>query len=170
MTVAVREFSAAEWPMYRELRLGALRESPDAFGSTFAYESVRAEDDWASRLAQGVQSPRDFPVVAEVDGAAAGLAWGRIDERRPGVAHVYQVWVVPEYRGLGVGRALLEAVVAWAQSSGVHTVTLSVTCGDSPALRLYHRAGFVALGDPQPLRPGSDLRSQGMQLILTSAR
>jgi hypothetical protein len=31
---------------------------------------------------------------------------------------------------------------------------------------MYRRAGFVPVGDPQPLRPGSELRSQSMQLRL----
>ena len=169
MTVIVRRFSPAEWRLYRDLRLRALAESADAFGSTLAHESVRPDDEWASRLAKGVSSTRDLPVVAHVDGTAAGLAWGRINDADADVAHVYQVWVAPEYRGFGAGRALLDAVVDWAKSSGTRTIGLSVTCGDSPALRLYHRAGFVAVGDPQPLRPGSALRSQGMHLTLPPA-
>ena len=146
----------------------ALHESPDAFGSTFAQEVRRTDDDWASRLARGARSSRDLPLVAEVAGEPSGLAWARIEDDAPAVAHLYQMWVAPDTRRQGVGRALLEAVVGWARSAGAHTLVLDVTSGNSEAVRLYERAGFVPIGDQKPLRPGSALRSRSMHLSLAS--
>ncbi len=114
MTPNIRSFAAHEWATYKDLRLHALAESPDAFGSTLAKEADRPDAEWASRLAAGVNSSWDFPVVAEIDGQAIGLAWGRIEEPNPDVANLYQVWVHPSYRQLGIGQMLLEAVINWA--------------------------------------------------------
>ncbi|MND99560.1 hypothetical protein D3C80_919470 [compost metagenome] len=46
----VRPIAAHEWRLYRNLRLRALRESPDAFSSTYEREATRSEDDWEARV------------------------------------------------------------------------------------------------------------------------
>ena len=166
--VIVRRFAPDEWQLYRDLRLRALFESPDAFGSTYAHESQISHDAWSLRLARGANSLGDLPLIAEVNGEPAGLAWARVDEQAPAIVHLYQMWVAPDYRKQGAGRALLDAAVGWARDSGADTVVLDVTVGNAPARALYERGGFVAIGDPKPLRPGSTILSQSMHLVLTA--
>ncbi|HXJ55445.1 MAG TPA: GNAT family N-acetyltransferase [Verrucomicrobiae bacterium] len=166
MKPKIRTFAEHEWAIYKDLRLAALTESPDAFGSTLAREVGRSEADWASRLAAGVNSAWDFPIVAQIDSQPIGLAWGRIEQSNPTVANLYQVWVHPNYRRLGAGQMLLEAVMAWAMDKQVDFLELGVTCGDSPALRLYLRAGFEPVGPPEPIRPGAELLGQHLRLKL----
>jgi GNAT superfamily N-acetyltransferase len=161
--ISVRRFGEQEWPVYRALRLRALEESPDAFGSTFAWESVREDGHWAKRLETGVRSEWDLPLIAEMDSEAVGLTWSRIDPATPEVAHLYQVWVAPTARGQGVGRLLLEAAIEWARGAKARRMVLNVTLSESPAMRLYRRAGFAAVGSPKPLREGSPLLSQSME-------
>ena len=167
-TTTIRTFAGDEWAIYKDLRLAALAESPDAYGSTLAREAVRSDADWSSRLASGVNSSWDFPAVAEISGQPVGLAWGRIEESDPDVAFLYQVWVKPDYRRLGVGHLLLEAAITWASDKRADYLDLGVTCGDTPAMQLYARAGFEPVGRPQPLRPGSELLSQHLRLTLRS--
>jgi GNAT superfamily N-acetyltransferase len=162
----VRRFEAHEWPAYRDLRLRSLQDAPDAFGSTYALEAARSEEQWEQRLSSGTTSLTDLPLVVEEDGAYVGLAWARIDRSCPTDAHLYQVWVAPEVRGRGCGALLLGAVLAWARSVGAQRVALRVTSGDSPATRLYGRAGFQLTGDSEPLRPGSQVQTQTMVLEL----
>src|SRR5262249_57467397 len=106
----------------------------------------------------------DRPVVAEIDREPVALAWGRIDQANPDVANLYQMWVAPSHRRLGVGKMLLEAVIAWARARNSRYLDLTVTCGDNSAMRLYIRAGFQATGEAQPFRAGSELLSQQIQL------
>lgn len=163
---AIRRFEAHEWRTYRAVRLRALDESPDAFGSTLELEEGRSDEVWSDRLASGVSSGTDLPLVAEegASGEPVGLAWGRIEPSEPQTARLYQMWVAPEARGLGAGRMLLDAVIAWARSMNVQRIDLGVTCGDTPATRLYTRAGFESVDDPRPLRPGAPLLAQSMRL------
>ena len=162
--VRVREFTLAEVGLYRELRLAALQDAPDAFCATYAEEAAR--QDWPARLAENVNDERGRPVIARVDGTAAGLAVGKIWPAEPDVAQVYQMWVAPAFRGRGAARALLEDIIAGARERGASAVALGVTCGDSPARRLYERAGFRSVGEPSPMRPGSALQCQDMVLRL----
>src|SRR5690242_175307 len=105
----VRRFAANEWRVYRALRLHALRDAPDAFGSTLAREEAFPDDEWVQRLAKGADSPMDFPIVAEDDSRPVGLAWVRIDPVDAKVAELYQVWVDPTYRRRGVGRLVIDS-------------------------------------------------------------
>lgn len=161
-TPRVRELTPEDWRTYRDLRLRSLAESPDAFGRTLSEEQGRTDAQWMGRLASCAEF--DLPLVAEVDGVAVGLAWGKIEASSPETAHLYQMWVAPTHRRLGVGRMLLDAVINWASKASVRRIVLGVTCGDTPATRLYQRAGFKPDGEPVPLRQGSTLLEQHMQL------
>ena len=96
-----------------------------------------------------------------------GLAWGKILASASDTAHVFQMWVSPECRGQGHGAGLLATIIGWAREANARRVVLGVNWGDTPAQRLYARAGFKALGDPEPIsRPGATLLFQDMYLEL----
>jgi GNAT superfamily N-acetyltransferase len=168
-TASVRRFASDEWRKYRAIRLRALAESPEAFGSTLAQEHGRTDADWSDRLASGTDSALDLPRVAEIGPEPVGLAWGRVDPSERALAHLYQMWVDPDFRGMGVGGMLLDTAIAWARDVGARFLVLSVTCGDTPAARLYARAGFTPVRDPEPIRPGSPTLAQPLQLELHAA-
>jgi ribosomal protein S18 acetylase RimI-like enzyme len=95
----------------------------------------------------------DHGVVAEEDGRPVGACWlRRFTEAHPGYGFLGEdvpgigLAVVPEYRGRGIGKALLRAAIELAGADGVSTLSLSVETGNERARRLYERAGFVAVG------------------------
>jgi hypothetical protein len=51
--VLVRDITAEQWRVLRDIRLAALRDAPSAFGSTYADEVALTERDWRSRAAKG---------------------------------------------------------------------------------------------------------------------
>jgi ribosomal protein S18 acetylase RimI-like enzyme len=161
--VNIRTFGPGDWQDYRDLRLSALQDSPDAFGSTYADAVVYPDSVWRSRLHQ-ISSEFDCPLVAERGGRCVGLAWGRIEASHRDVAHLFQMWVAPDHRGLGISRKLLDSVISWAVAQDAASLVLAVTCGDTPASRLYESAGFEAFGKPEPLRAGSAVEVQPMKL------
>jgi GNAT superfamily N-acetyltransferase len=163
---SIRNPTAREWPAYRDLRLRSLADSPDAFGSTLAEEQARAPEAWAARLSAALASGQDCPFIAEVAGTPAGSLWAKADFVDASVVNLFQMWVAPEFRDRGIAAALLGQAIAWAASRNARIVQLGVTCGDTPAMRLYLRAGFQPVGRPEPLRAGSPLLSQPMRLTL----
>jgi len=62
-----------------------------------------------------------------------------------GVAHVTQVCVAPARQGQGLGRALMEAVLARLAASGYRGVSLTVTAENKPAIELYTKLGFQVI-------------------------
>jgi ribosomal protein S18 acetylase RimI-like enzyme len=166
--VSVTRFAPQQWLVYRALRLASLAESPDAFGARLAQQQKWPDTLWKMRLEAGIFSEDACPLLAQCDGGPAGLIWGKIEGGKPDV-HVYQVWVAPAYRGRGVGRALLDAVIDWSRAKNARAIHLSVALNAAAATRLYLRAGFIAIGAPHPLREGSPLLSQSMYLPLNPA-
>ena len=161
-TSIIRQFETTEWQVYKDLRLNALKESPEAFGSVYE-NAVKYEDiNWRNRLAHA-SAENDFPMVALVGDEFAGLGWVMVEPPENDVAHLYQMWVDPSFRRLGLGRALVESSINWARNRGVKSMLLEVTSGDRPARRLYDSLGFVPTGDPVPVRSDSDRCEQLME-------
>ena len=165
---SIRQFAPHEWETYKVLRLRSLADSPDAFGRTLAEEQERSDTEWSNRIASSAPSNIDLPLVAEVDDQAIGLAWGRIEKSNPDVATLYQMWVAPKHRRHGLGQSLLETIITWSRDKNANYLELGVTFYDSPAMRLYKRAGFEPVGNPRQFRQGSDLLGQKMRLKLRS--
>jgi ribosomal protein S18 acetylase RimI-like enzyme len=87
--------------------------------------------------------------VAEVDGRVAGFAgvWARVvseepDEYRYEYAHLCDLVVLAEFRGRGLGRALLQRAEKHARARGATTLRLGVLAANNTARRLYTSAGF----------------------------
>jgi ribosomal protein S18 acetylase RimI-like enzyme len=67
-------------------------------------------------------------------------------------AHLQELYVIPEKRGSGIGRALLEATIVKAREAGAAAIDLATGEGDTVARALYESAGFTNL-EASPGRP-----------------
>jgi ribosomal protein S18 acetylase RimI-like enzyme len=144
----VRRLGADEADLLRALRLRALGDAPMAFGSTLAREETYGPEQWERWAAASATGEQQAIFIAE---PACGMASGVIDDEDPALAHLYAMWVAPEARGSGAGRALLDAVVAWATDRGTERLVTSVTDGNAAAAALYAGAGFADTGRREPL-------------------
>lgn len=78
-------------------------------------------------------------LVVGPDGAA-GTVQGICDRTRTGA--IQNLGVVPGYRGLGLGEALVLKSLHGFRAAGISRVYLEVTAQNDPAVRLYRRLGF----------------------------
>ena len=141
-SIEIRRLLPADAALYRDVRLEALRLSPEAFGSAYETESVHPVGWFAERLAHGAVILGAFR-----GGELAGIV-GFVREVGPKRQHkgmLVGMYVRQAARGAGVGRLLIEAALALAAQS-VERVQLVVVKGNEPACRLYRRAGFVEYG------------------------
>jgi GNAT superfamily N-acetyltransferase len=156
--VVVRVATTADWQVLRAIRLAALRDAPDAFGSTYAEQAASVEADWRRRISRGGTF---FAYVPEVDGnEPAGLVGGF--QEKPDTVELVSLWVRPQARGLGVGEALVAAVIDWARARNATSVHLWLTEANQRARMLYERCGFSPTNERQPLPSKSNLTEVGM--------
>jgi putative acetyltransferase len=147
----VRRLEAHEVDLHRKIRLGALQESPDSFGDSFADIAARPRSYWEA-LTRSVTDPGRHAMFLACDRATVlGCAYGLLDADRDDGARVGGMWVQPAWRRLGTGGALLEAVAAWARGHGRPHLSLWAPAHQPAALALYRRGGFRETGRRKPL-------------------
>jgi len=94
-------------------------------------------DELAARWAiEGTQ-------IAEAQGAVIGEI--RVDPSWMGFGEIGMM-VAAQWRGRGVGTALVAAAIEWARSNGLHKLSLSVFPHNHAAIGLYRKFGFVEEG------------------------
>jgi ribosomal protein S18 acetylase RimI-like enzyme len=155
----VRRLVADEWQTYRAIRLAMLQDSPSAFGGTHDEAARNEEHVWKRRLTDNVV------LLARVGGAPAGsVTYSVLGATRPGDCFLFGMWVDPGFRRAGIGRALVEAVVAQAGLAGKTRVVLHVVADNFGARRLYERSGFHATGRSVPYPHDDRLTEVEMEL------
>lgn len=167
--ISVRPVEPDEWRIYRDVRLRALLDAPNAFGSTYEAEAGRTDEMWAARISAAVASGRARVFFARDGENVCGLTWCNSSDDEQMVVNVFQMWVNPTSRGMGVARALLRAAIDWAEYVGARRVCLDVAEAEAPAMGLYMACGFRPAGEMRPLRENSALMVQPMSLTVESA-
>ncbi len=145
--VEVIQLTPEDADEYQSLRLGGLLESPLGFRSGPADEAGRIVAEVATRLRM---APDGSACVfgARVGGRLAGtLAFTR--PTRAKLAHAAELsgmYVAPEFRRSGIGRALLAAAVAHARGlPGLRYLRLVVNASNAPACELYQPGRLCGL-------------------------
>ena len=144
----IRYVEVSELAQYRELRLHALKESPEAFGSDYTESEKRPIESFLPM----VEMPRTeaFLLGAFEKGELVGIVSFR---RRLGIkmrhkAEINQMFVLPRCRGKGVGRQLLERLISLAGLiEGIESLLLAVIDKNEAAMMLYRSLGFDVYGN-----------------------
>lgn len=146
----IRRIQATEGLQLQELRLRALADAPEAFGSTLAEMQQQPEEYWHGRAASTSAGERASMFIAIEAGRWLGMVGGYVDGERPDTIELVSLWVDPAFRGRGVGRSLMEAVIAWAREQRASRLGLWVTQTNAAAAGLYTSMGFRPTGKTQP--------------------
>jgi ribosomal protein S18 acetylase RimI-like enzyme len=135
--------------IFKAVRLRALRDTPSAFGSTYAKESQLTDADWIKRAVQW-NGERTAGFLAMDSGAACGIAGSFLDQDDARRAHLVSMWTAPTHRQRGIGRLLVNEVFGWARLRRARTLQLMVTSNNEPAILFYQRLGFTRTGRTEP--------------------
>lgn len=147
--VCLRRAGTGDLPFLREMLYEAAYWNPAVARPPLA-EAL--SDPQNAAYVDGWPGKHDAGLIAEVDGAPVGACWyrffgshapgyGYLDEQTPEIS----ISVAANHRGRGLGTTLLEATADLARSLFVRALSLSVDPAN-PALRLYERCGYVAVG------------------------
>ena len=88
-----------------------------------------------------VSPPNGLFLIARLDGNAVGC--GCLKRTAPGTVDIKRMWLSPDVRGRGLGRAMLHRLVAEARRLGFRQVRLETNRALTEAIGLYRSAGFV---------------------------
>ena len=148
----VRRLRPDDAPALASLRRQALEGDPLAFGASVEDDRLLAPD-FARAMLGDAREHAIFGLF--LGGDLAGMVGILRDTKRKRrhTATIWGMYVAPEARGKGCGRALLAAAVQQARDwAGVEQVHLAVTDAAVGARRLYETAGFRAWGrEPRAL-------------------
>lgn len=163
----IRPLNPEDAASFRELRLKALRDHPDAFGQSYEEAMNLSIEEMAERLKP---SPDAFILGAfDAEGRLMGMVGfyreTGVKKRHKGV--IWGMYCRPECRGKGVGKALLAEAVSRAKGmEGLEMITLRVVSSNGAAKGLYASLGFWTWGkEPKSLKIGSLYVDQELMVL-----
>lgn len=145
------------WIIHRQGRLYA-----EEYGWDETYEALVAEI--LAAFVKSFDATRERAWIAEMDGEIVGSVF--LVRQDDAVARLRLLYVEPRARGLGVGRRLVDEVIAFARLKGYRTLTLWTNDVLAAARRIYEAAGFRLVAEGRHRSFGKDLVGQTWELAL----
>ena len=143
--IVIKRLVEQDAEIYLALRLKALQNSPESFGSTYEEEKDQSADKYKTRF----QSQGSFTFGAFEDDILVGIIT-LVKEPRIKLRHrtsIVAMYVSPSKRGLGIGKALMNEAISTAKElEGVEQVYLTVVTTNKSAKNLYTSLGFETFG------------------------
>ncbi len=162
----IRTLTVADAEEFRALRLRALREEPEAFGSSWEEENARPLEQTVARLqADGMTAFGGFDDAGRLAGMVRLFRHDGVKVQHK--ADIISMYVAPEVRGRGLGRMLLAAAIAHARATpGIEQLLLAVNTSNTPARNLYLAMGFESFGrEPKALKIGDHYFDEDMMAL-----
>jgi len=163
----IRVLEPADAATYRELRVRALREHPDAFGRT--PEEVPSLDVVTEHFRQDVGSEQDLTLGAFEGDTLVGIAALFRDRaaKQRHIATIFGVYVVPDRRRTGLARRLVVEIISRARTwKGLECLWLDVTTVNAGARALYASLGFRGVAvKPRVLKVGDRYYDEELMIL-----
>lgn len=142
----IRTLSGDDWKLYREVRLAALQDAPDAFVATYAEEVAHDESVWRERMELSSR------IVAEQDGEPVGVvSLGKHDDD-PKKGEVFALWTAPSARGGHVARDLVRFASRQAAADGRERLYFWAGSDNAAAIGFASSFGFRPTSERRPIR------------------
>jgi RimJ/RimL family protein N-acetyltransferase len=155
--IRIRFLLKTDLEAFKSLRLEALREHPEAFGSDYEEDSRQPESFWIDRVEKSVDNPYGCAIIAESGTELAGMVgvWRQERVKRRHCAGIWGVYVRPAYRGQRLMDRMIGQAIDWCRGNQVRIVSLTVGTHNGPAIRCYLRCGFTVYGvSPEEIHVG----------------
>lgn len=157
MNYIVKKLDKNDWGDYREIRLEALKNEPDAFGSDYSEYKNKEDSYWVDRLSlSGEENGRSFLCAVLDNNNFMSVGGAYQDENNEW--NIIAIYTKKEFRGIGAGSLLLSRILEELKNRGIKEVFLRVNVERAPAISLYKKFGFKIiktvtdqiLGDGKP--------------------
>ena len=146
---AIHVLREREWARLRDTRLTALKDSSEAFLSTYERELAYSDCGWRAEFARG-----EWTIELSRDEVIGLLGATREPAEPPNERYLKYMWVSPLHRRCGVATRLVENVLERLAVAGINTILLWTLDGNEPARQFYNKWGFVSTQKRQKLPEG----------------
>jgi ribosomal protein S18 acetylase RimI-like enzyme len=166
VTISIERIGPGQGELLRDVRLRALRDAPYAFGTRYEDAINEPPGDWtatARACARGNSRAYFLALDRRPDGRQSTVGMVQARRRPPTDCLLFSMWVAPEVRRAGVGRALVQAVADWGAGWGARRVVLWVTNVNDGAQRFYERIGFNVLREGPEAESGRGYDALAME-------
>lgn len=166
---SIREVIPEDIDNFWDLRLRALRDHPDAFGSDYE-SSRRAGPSYAERGYFDGGVNRLFAAFTADGNLVAQVGTYAEDGKRSHIAHVISVYTHPDHRGHGLATQLIRMCIDHLRSLlEVTSIRISVNANNAPAVHTYTNLGFETWGEePDAIRTADGSCHNELHMVLTS--
>ncbi len=141
-----------DWRVLKDVRLRALADAPEAFGTTLAQAQAYSNAEWQARARRFSELPPATGCLAFVDGMPCGMASAFPSAENTHAAELTAFWAAPEQRGQGVADAMAAFAAAWALAQGFAVLEATVVEDNHRAIVFYKKVGFEETGQSEPFR------------------
>lgn len=123
---------------------------PEDYDAVYALWTTSPEielndvDDTREGVERFLRRNPDTTWVAEAGGRVVGVLMAGTDGRR---GYIYHAGVAREYRGRGIGSALVETALAKLKSMGLSKIGILVFCDNASGLAFWKKHGFIHRDD-----------------------
>lgn len=136
-----------EWQKYKKVRLEALKNDPQAFGSSYDRENKKSDNEWKEKLmlSNTADSKKIFVGIDNDSNGflAIGAAYAENDL---GEWNLIAIYVDPKHRGQGISKILSSEIINTLKARrNVRRLILRVNVNQQAAVNLYRSLGFVII-------------------------
>jgi RimJ/RimL family protein N-acetyltransferase len=150
--ISLRPAQESDALAFRELRLEALRNHPEAFSADYALNEAEPPTFWSNRLRTlGNDGRLYFAIHEDKLIGMCGIGRGNSPKTRHS-ATIWGVYVKSAWRGSQIAEGLINECAQWAKTHEIKLLKLGVVTTNTAAIRCYLRCGFTVYGvEPQAI-------------------
>jgi ribosomal protein S18 acetylase RimI-like enzyme len=138
--INIQSLCSSDWQAFKYLRLRALQLEPLAFSTSSFFEELNYNDEkWQDMLLEKSM------FFAFINGKSVGMIGVKFenDPRFDHISTICSFFVEPEYRGLGIGKMLMDQVLKYIEKhKNILKIRLLVNAKQNAAVSLYEKVGF----------------------------
>lgn len=145
--IQIIKLTPDRWAEYKALRLRALKDDPQAFGSSHAKEAAYSDEKWRERTNDNVLFASNGDNLIGMMGI-----WQSEEDKEKKTANVFGVYVIPEFRSKGISKMLMQDLLDKLKSNpDISKLKLTVNKNQLAAVKLYETFGFKTISQEKAL-------------------
>ncbi len=132
-----------EWKAYKQIRLEALKNEPDAFARTYDEERDKKDEVWKERLEEAQNNNKVVLLFVQYNNRIVGMGGLFYTHEHSPLVEIWGIYINKEFRGKGLGKVLITNLITKAKKNKkTKKLKIEVNSANIPAIRLYLRLGF----------------------------